>query len=104
MSIGLVDAASLGENGSKLRSCSPAPCCVLCGVKSESWYCCEIDVVATVILSPSYSHWVSIVESIGSKSEIAKFCIMDDIFVSSVLTACTWLICAFVFIRSSSSS
>ena len=104
MSIGLVDAASLGENGSKLRSCSPAPCCVLCGVKSESWYCCEIDVVATVILSPSYSHWVSIVESIGSKSEIAKFCIMDDIFVSSVSTACTWLICAFVFIRSSSSS
>ena len=92
MSIGLVDAASLGENGSKLRSCSPAPC----GVKSESWYWYEADVVATVIWSPSYSHWLSIVESTGSKSEIANFCMMDDILVSSVSIACTWWICAFV--------
>ena len=60
-----------------------------------------MDVVATVILSPSYSHWLSAVESTGSKSEIAKFCIMDDILVSSVSTACTWWICAF---GSSSSS
>ena len=51
--------------------------------------------MATVILSPSYSHWVSAVESTGSKSEIAKFCMMDDILVSSVSTACTWWICAF---------
>ena len=57
-----------------------------------------------MILSPSYSQSVSIVESTGSKSEIANFCIMDDIFASSVSTACTWWICAFVSIRSGSSS
>ena len=85
MSMGLVDAASAGENGSKLRSCSPAPC----SVKSESWCWYEVIVVATVILSPSYSHWSSIAESTGSKSEIASFCMMDDILVSSVSTACT---------------
>ena len=101
MSMGFVDAASWGENGSKLRSCPSAPCCVLCGVKCGSGCCCEVDVVATVILSPSYSHWLSSVKSTGSKSEIAKFCMMDDILVSSVSTACTWWICA---LGSSSSS
>ena len=100
MVIGLVELACSGENGSKLWSWEPAPCCELFVVKSESWHSCDVDMLATVTLTPSYSQSVSMVESTGSKSEIAKFCMMEDSFSSSVSTARTWWICASVSIRS----
>ena len=95
-----MELACSGENGSKLWSYAPVPCCELFDVNSESWHSCEVNVFATVTLTLSYSHSVSMVESTGSKSEIAKFCMMEDRFSSAASTACTWWICASVSIFS----
>ena len=64
----------------------------------ETWCWCELDVVTLAILSLPYSHWLVVVASTGLKEEIAKFCVMDDAFVTSVL----WTI-VFALIRSVSS-
>ena len=95
-----MELANSGENGSKLWSCVSAQCCELFDVNSYSLHSCEVNVFATVTLTPSYSHSVSMVESTGSKSEIAKFCMMEDRFSSAASTACTWWICASVSILS----
>ena len=68
-----MELASSGENGSKFWSCVPAPCCELSDVNLFSLHSCEKIVFAIVTLTPSYSHFVPMAGSTGSKSEIAKF-------------------------------
>ena len=73
-----------GDELSGLFSCLPVSCWMMCGVMSEirCWY--ELYVVTLVMLLP-YSHWMILVTSTGLGEEIAKFCVMDDVFVTSVL-------------------
>ena len=84
-----MELASSGENGSKFWSCVPAPCCELFDVNSYSLHSCEINVFATVTLTPSYSHLVPMAGSTGSKSEIAKFCMMERKLSSASSSVCT---------------
>ena len=98
-----MELASSGEKGSKFWSCVPAPCCELSDVNSFSLHSCEKIVFAIVTLTPSYSHLVPMAGSTGSKSEIAKFCMMEHKLSSAASTACTWWICASVSIFSWSS-
>ena len=72
-----------GDELSGLFSCLPVSCWMMCGVMSEirCWY--ELYVVTLVMLLP-YSHWMILVTSTGLGEEIAKFCVMDDAFVTSV--------------------
>ena len=98
-----MELASSGENGSKFWSCVLVSCCELSDVNSFALHSCEKFVFAIVTLTPSYSHLVPMAGSTGSKSEIAKFCMMERKLSSAASTACTWWICASVSIFSWSS-
>ena len=86
--IGFVDLASSGENGSKFSSFLVS-WCEISGVKSFVLHSCKKLVFAIVTLTPSYSHLVSMTESTGSKSEIAKFCMMERKLSSASSFVCT---------------
>ena len=89
MFIGLVELASSGENGSKFLSFVLVSWCELSDVNSFVLHSCEKLVFAIVTLTPSYSHLVSMTESTGSKSEIAKFCMMERKLSSASSFVCT---------------